>query len=324
VNPELFQADLEAKPDALSTLARQLRAPDPWPGSGITAESHIVMLGMGSSHYANAVAASRLRRHGVNAVAELASTDLLPPARPETVVVAVSASGGSAETLDAVRRYGDSARVVALTNVSDSPITESAAHVVDMSAGVEAGGVACRSYQHTLALWLDLESRLTGGPGVASVVERAALASGELLAGAASWLPELTELAVGPDGTYLAAPARRLASAQQGALMLREGPRLPAVGCETGDWSHVDVYLTKTTDYRLVLFAGSRWEPELLRWVAERGSTLVAVGGEVDGARQCVRYAGDDDDDVSLLTETLVPELLAAALWRQPPTPLQI
>ena len=47
--------------------------------------------------------------------------------------------------------------------------------------------------------------------------------------------------------------------------MLREGPRLPAYGCETADWSHVDVYLTKTTDYRMLLLAGSRWEAELLR-----------------------------------------------------------
>ena len=98
--------------------------------------------------------------------------------------------------------------------------------------------------------------------------------------------------------------------------MLREGPRLPAVGCETADWSHVDVYLTRSTDYRLVLLAGSRWEPELLDWVGQRGSTLVAVGGEVPGAAVTVRYPHDDVDDVRLLTETLVAELVAARLAR--------
>jgi hypothetical protein len=112
------------------------------------------------------------------------------------------------------------------------------------------------------------------------------------------------------------APARRISSALQSALMLREGPRLPATGGETADWSHVDVYLTKTTDYRLVLLAGSRWEPELLDWVGQRGSTLVAVGGEVPGAAMSVRYPHDDVDDVRLLTESLVVELVAAAAWR--------
>ena len=65
--------------------------------------------------------------------------------------------------------------------------------------------------------------------------------------------------------------------------MLREGPRLPAVGCETGDWSHVDVYLTKTTDYRLLVFAGSAWEAQLAEWTTARGSTVVGVGGERPG-----------------------------------------
>ena len=61
--------------------------------------------------------------------------------------------------------------------------------------------------------------------------------------------------------------------------MLREGPRLAAVGCETGDWSHVDVYLTKTTDYRLLVFAGSDWEPQLAEWTTRAAPLLSASGG---------------------------------------------
>ena len=315
MNPDLFRADLEHKPEVLAHLASALRSGDPWAGSGIGEQTHIVMLGMGSSHYANAVAAARLRSHGVDAVAELASTDLLPQVRPGTVVVAVSASGGSAETLDALARYSGQCPIVAMTNVAGSTVTHDAAHVVDMLADAEEGGVACRSFQHTLALWLDLESRLVGSVDAPAIVERSAQASADLLDSRERWLPSFTAAAIGPQGTHLVAPVRRLSSAQQGALMLREAPRLPAVACETGDWSHVDVYLTKTTDYRLVLFAGSRWEPELLRWVAERGSTLVCVGGEAEGATMSVRFDGDDDDDVRLLTEVLVPELLAASLW---------
>lgn len=97
--------------------------------------------------------------------------------------------------------------------------------------------------------------------------------------------------------------------------MLRESPRLPATGCETGDWSHVDVYLTKTIDYRLVLFAGSRWEPQLVTWVVERGSRLIVIGGEADAAALTIRYRHDDDDDVRLLAEVVVAELLAEGLW---------
>jgi hypothetical protein len=104
-----------------------------------------------------------------------------------------------------------------------------------------------------LALLLALEAHLTGSPlsAVADVVSLAA-----------------------------EAPARRLCSAQQGALMLREGPRRFAVGCESGDWAHVDVYLTKNTDYRLLVFAGSSWEDGITEWTLPRSTTVVSVGGD--------------------------------------------
>jgi glucosamine 6-phosphate synthetase-like amidotransferase/phosphosugar isomerase protein len=350
MDPHLFAADLAEKPGRLAALAAELREADPWAGLADEPTAWL-FLGMGSSHYANQVAAARLRARGVPAVAELAGSDLLPVVAAGTTVVAVSASGGSAETLDAVRRLreaGGGARFVALTSRVSTGSTheesstheqsltheQSSAHeegstheeselgalcdaTVDLAAGEERGGVACRSFQHTLALLLALEARLVGGPGgpdVASLLDRAAEASAHLLDTRGDWLPAVAAAALGPHGTHVVAPARRISSALQSALMLREGPRLPAVGCETADWSHVDVYLTQTTDYRLVLLAGSRWEPELLDWVARRGSTLVAVGADVAGA-VTVRYPHDDVDDVRLLTETLVLELVAAEAW---------
>ena len=318
MDPHKFLADLERKPDALAALADHLETTDPW--GVLPMASRFVLLGMGSSYFAACVCAARLRSRGVNAVAELASSDLLPAADGHTVVIAISAGGGSRETLDAVKHYGDRCPVVLVTNSADGDLAqhlEGGVHeLVHMQAGVEEGGVACRSFQHTLALLLALEPRVArvdlDGP---ALVRRAATASADLLDRRAEWLPEVRRLLVGPHGTHVVAPARRLSSAQQSALMLREGPRLPAYACETGDWSHVDVYLTRTTDYRMLLLAGSRWEDELLRWTGERGSTVVAVGADVEGAALSLRYEGDTDDDVALLSEVLVAELLAADVW---------
>ncbi|WP_007512646.1 SIS domain-containing protein [Pseudofrankia saprophytica] len=322
MNADLFLADLEDKPARLRALAAAVTGS--W--AATDTDRPILLFGMGSSHYANGVAAARLRAGGRPAVAELASTDLLPRVPPGALVVAVSASGGSAETLDAVRtsraQFARSqgartqetpATFVALTNRADGELASLCDVTVPMLAGDERGGVACRSFQHTLAVLLSLP-----GAGLdPATVTRAAEATEDLLARRDAWLPRVSELLLGPDGTHVVAPARRLSSAQQSALMLREGPRLPAVGCETGDWSHVDVYLTKTTDYRLLLLAGSRWEPELLRWTAERASTVVAVGADTAGAAYTLRYRHDDIDDVRLLTETLVAELVAAEAWRR-------
>ncbi|MEI7631410.1 MAG: SIS domain-containing protein [Actinomycetes bacterium] len=313
MNPELFAKDLARKPAALRALADRLADEHPWPT--LTQANHLVFLGMGSSHYANNIAASRLRALGINAVAELASSDLLPKATSETVVIAVSASGGSIETLAAQEHYQNQCRIIAVTNTADSKITEGAETVVMMHAASEEGGVACRSFQHTLALLLDLQSQLVGGLDVPSLIRASAEATDDLLQSRDIWLPQVSELILGPQGTHVVAPARRFSSAQQSALMLREGPMLPSVACETGDWSHVDVYLTKSTDYRMLLLAGSKWEPELLRWVTERGSTLVAVGQDVPGSALNLRYRGDENDDVKLLTETLVAELVAQQAW---------
>ncbi len=311
MDPSLFLADLEEKPARLLALADALRADDPWAAVGET--RRWVFVGMGSSHFAGQVAAARLRTRGVDAVAESAGSDLLPLVGPGATVVAVSASGGSRETVDAVRRLrGTGARFAALTNRADTELEALCDVGVSMLAAPERGGVACRSFQHTLAMLLALEG---SRPLLADHLEQSAGACAQLLETRDTWLPALSAAALGPQGTHVVAPARRLSSALQSALMLREGPRLPAYACETADWSHVDVYLTRTTDYRLVLLAGSRWEDELLTWVRWRGSTLVAVGAEVEGAALTVRYPHDDVDDVRLLAETLVCELLAADAW---------
>lgn len=307
MDPALFLADLAEKPARLRD----------WDRSGLWAflpepPPFILLLGMGSSHYANTVAAARLRAGGVMAVAELASSAVLPRLPQGAVVIAVSASASSVETLDAVVRLGHP--YIAVVN-QPGPLADDAEHVVRLGAGPERGGVACRSYQHTLIALLDLAAQFAGGapPPVALAAEACA----EILDSEDRWLPQLTDQLIGPDGTYLVAPGHRISSAYQSALMVREGPRLQAVGCETGDWSHVDVYLTKTLDYRMALFPGSQWEPQLIEWTTSRGSTVVAIGGDVPGSTAGLRYRNDEVDDVRLLTETLYVELLSAHRWNE-------
>ncbi|GAA4910352.1 fructoselysine-6-P-deglycase FrlB-like protein [Nonomuraea thailandensis] len=316
MNSELYLSDLESKPERLAALADALRAEDPFRELPERVD-RVLFLGMGSSRYAAGVAALRLRTAGVDAHAEYASAAASLPNREGTLVVPISATGSSRETLDATARYaGGPAYLAALTNQPGSPLAGAADLVIDMRAGEERGGVACRTFQHTLALLLALESRLTGRTGdLPALLERAAKASADLLDRRDEWLPLAMELLDGPNGVYTIAPAERLSSAEQSALMFREGPRRPADACESGDWSHVDVYLTKTLDYRALLFPGSRYDDQAMDWVRQRGSTVITVGAEVRDATAAIRYAGDDDPDVALLTETLVAELVAAYWW---------
>ena len=313
MNAELFLADLEAKPAALHSLARVI-ADEKWP---VTRGDRLLLAGMGSSWFAADTIARRLRRAGVHAVAELASVEASLPADSSLTVIGVTASGTSKETLQLLAAHHGTSRTVALTNTASHSLP--ADHTMLLHAGEERGGVACRSYTHTLATLLQLEHQLAATvPDLPAKLELAADAATALLAGRDTWMRAARALLAGPHGCWLLAPAERMSNSLQGALMIREGPRRSADGCETGDWNHVDVYLTKSLDYRAVVFAGSRFDADAVQWMRERRSQFIAVGGHLPGATLEIRYPGDDDAIVALLTEVMIAELIAADLWLHP------
>jgi glucosamine 6-phosphate synthetase-like amidotransferase/phosphosugar isomerase protein len=308
VDPAAFLEDLEAKPKALLLLLEHLPK---WPDVG---DGPIVLTGMGSSWFAADVAARRLRRRGVIAIADLASVEATFPASAEVTIIGITASGRSAETVALLEDHCGLSRTIVLTN--DAAVSLPTDRTVLMHAGDETGGVACRTYLHTLVALLALEEQVAGVDlRLGERVRRSAAAIAYLLDRRDGWMPMVLESLEGTEGVWLLAPAERVGSALQGALMVREGPRRAADGCETGDWNHVDVYLTKTLDYRALLFTGSRFDTDATRWMIDRGSHVVTVGAQPEGVHACVRYPGDDDAIVALLTEVLVAELLAAHWW---------
>lgn len=318
MNAEGFLVDVLAGPAVLRAVAGAYAD-----GEALAAQprvERVLFLGMGSSRFAAGACATALRACGLDAVAEYASAGRRQPPSPETLCVAVSAGGASQETLAAVGRHAGVSRTVALTNRPESALAAACDLVLPLHAGEEAGGVAVRTYRATVAVLHLLAAHLGGDPPDAALarIRRAADALERLLAGRETWLPGLVA-AVGDGPLYVAAPAERLASAEQSALMLREGPRIPADACETGDWSHVDVYLSKHPGYRLLLLGGSAWEEELLDWIRRRDCTLVTAGPPADGAAVHIPFDGADDPDLAALVETAPAELLAWSLWSRQP-----
>jgi len=118
LRPELFARDLLAAPAALAGPAPGLES--------IRAMAErarrVLFLGMGSSRYAALDAAALLRAHGVDAAAELASTGRPQPPSADTLVFAISATGGSEETVAAMRRHLGTSMVAGVTSVPGSAI----------------------------------------------------------------------------------------------------------------------------------------------------------------------------------------------------------
>jgi fructoselysine-6-P-deglycase FrlB-like protein len=270
---------------------------------------------MGSSRFAALAAASRLRAAGLDAHVEYASVEAPAPAGAGTLVVAISSSGATPETVEAAVRLRGAGRLVAVTNCPGGPLGEAADAVLPLLAGEEAGGIACRTYQATVAVLLLLCGRVLGEPGAARL--RPAVGAVAALVGSREdWVaPALEILGGGP--LDVVAPVERLSSAEQSALMLREAPRIRAVACETGDWLHVDLYLTRPPGYRAILLPGSRFDAGFHEWMGRRGCGFVAVGSAAPGAAFHVGYPDASDPLVALLAETTAVELLAAELWRR-------
>jgi glutamine---fructose-6-phosphate transaminase (isomerizing) len=304
VNVEGFRADVLAEPATLDAMLgeysrRQLPR----------LEGRVVLIGMGSSRFAALTAAAELRRRGVAAVAEYASTGLPTPPGADVTAIAISASGRTPETVEALERHHGTSRTIAITNFPDRELAGVADEVLPLLAGEEAGGVSSKSFQTTLALLYLLA-------GVDAGELRPAVASQHrLLSAATDWLDPLIEMLSPAHTVYALAPAERISSALESALMLREGPRVPADSAETGDWLHVDVYLSKYPGYRALLFGGSRFDGGVMDWARERGSSIVAIGEAVDGAALLVPLERADHRLVGSLVETSAVELLAAEWW---------
>jgi len=318
VNVEGFRLDVLSGPAALRAMADAYAGPRS-PLDRLHREQlagrRLLFSGMGSSKYAADTVVALLRSRGIDAHAELASAAAGQPPATDTVMFAVSASGTSEETVEAMQRHLGTSLVVGVTNRADSPLADSADVVLPVLAGEEKGGIACKSYQCTLGALL-----AATGLAAAADLRAAADASQALIASRDRWLPALADLADGALGVWVAAPVERFGAAEQSSLMLREAPRIVSAACETGDWLHVDVYLTKRPRYVLLLLAGSRYDGEVMGWQRQRGFDVVSVGNPpVEGAGLAIDYPGSDRPLVAAIVETAVAELLAAELWERHP-----
>jgi fructoselysine-6-P-deglycase FrlB-like protein len=189
--------------------------------------------------------------------------------------------------------------VIAVTNRPDSDLAVSAGVVVALEAGEESAGIACRSFRATIAALA-----LISGVATVDRLRFAADALAMRLDGRDRWLGPLADTIDGATSIDVLADGPCLGVAEQGALMLREAPRLPAHAASTTDWLHTGVYLA-WAGHRVVLFPGSPADEEVVDTVARRGAGLATVPHE------------DDDPVIRAIVDSIVLECAALDLWRR-------
>lgn len=134
-------------------------------GSLLTSSDEIIITGCGTAYNSGLIA----RRYFESALGRPVTVEIAselryypPPVGKNTLVIAISQSGETADTVEAVHKLRESgASVIAVTNCGYSAITRIAHAVVPVCAGAEICVAATKSYMGQLAA-LYLISRCTG------------------------------------------------------------------------------------------------------------------------------------------------------------------
>ena len=234
----------------------------------IPAPSRIVFTGLGSSRYAALDAATTLRGAGRAAWVEFASADVATPAARDVVLIAISASGSTPETVAAAERHQAKGLVVAVTNRPESPLARAADVVLPLLAGIETSGVSSRTFLATTAVL----ALFRGQP--VDALRPAVDGLERFIDGRAEWLLAAADLLDGAEAIGVLAPAGSHGMAEQAALLVREGPRLRATAHEAADWLHTAIY-TALPGYRAVLLPGIEDEELLEGVITGRGGAVV-------------------------------------------------
>jgi fructoselysine-6-P-deglycase FrlB-like protein len=310
----LLREDIIAAPTALAALLDAYAGPEgPLDGIGAT-PARVALTGLGSSYYAATTAAALARATGIPAWAEYPSTSLRTPPAADLVLIAISASGGTREVVDAARRHRHTGRVIAVTNDEGSAAAEAADVVLPLLAGREGSGIATRTFRATVAVLAMLTDRWNGRIDAAGGLRPTLDALHVMLDGHGPWVGAAADLLDGVAAIDVVGDAGDSALAHQAALMLREGPRLPASPHETADWLHTAVYLA-FPGHRMLLFRGSPADEEVVATIRRRGGETIVVGPALPGAALTIDAPTFDGPAARAIALSAMAELLALELW---------
>jgi glucosamine--fructose-6-phosphate aminotransferase (isomerizing) len=226
-----------------------------------------------------------------------------PIVDPDALVICISQSGETADTLAALRlARAHRCRTLAITNVPGSQITREAERVLFTRCGMEMGVAATKTFTAQVVVLAALALRLARARGTLTSAEHAA-ASEELQA-----LPALVrEFLEGdhPIGEIAATHAQKpfflylgrhigLPVCLEGALKLKEIAYVPTEAYAAGEMKHGPIALLEDETPVVVVATDSHIQDKLLSNIHEvraRGAHVIAIA--TDG-NQAIQHQVDD------------------------------
>ena len=273
----------------------------------IRAATRVELVACGSAYYAALVGAAALEEWtGLPARATVGSEFRYspPPLDGRTLVIAVTQSGETADTIAPTRHAREQGcPIVAVTNTVGSAITREADAVVFLQAGPEIAVAASKTFTTQVTTLVMLAAAIAKVRGTLDDAAERELgdalhalpgAAQRALAATVEGAPAIARRYVNSRGFMFVGRGFSMPTALEGALKLKEVSYVHAEGYAAGELKHGPISLLDA-EYPLVAVATrSRVYDKLISNVMEgraRDARVIAVATE--GDEQIARYADD-------------------------------
>lgn len=278
----------------------------------------VVLTGMGSSFHALHPLSLQLIRHGHTAVMAETSELIHYQTRffdSQTLIIAVSQSGESAEMVRLTAMNRKRSALIAVTNTADSALAKHASAVVLTRAGSEFS-VSCKTYVTALMALKWLGDLLCERDGVLTRRElgHAAPAVAAYLADWKDHVECLTAELRDIRHLFLVGRGASLAAVGTGALIVKEADLFPAEGMSSAAFRHGPVEMLGKGGF-VAVFSGDAKTRDLNRRLLadlqEHGGRAELVGEK--GRLECFRL-GDHGDSARCILEIVPLQMITLAL----------
>lgn len=289
-----YLRDILDQPGALAETLEHLKIPDELAPIGRSLREgrfkRVVLTGMGASFHALRPLFLRLNSCGYTAVAAETSELIYSLGgwlEPETLMIAVSQSGESAEIVRMLEQNRDRAPVVGITNAAGSHLAQRANAAILTWAGKEAS-VSCKTYVTALMVLHWLGEFFCGsdeGQTRGDLAQAAPAAAAYL----GTWREHVLEMAAelgNVRNLFFLGRGESLAACGAGSLIMKESVRMPAEALSGAAFRHGPLEMANRETVA-VIFAGAEstraLQARLAEDIRQAGGRICWIGEDADG-----------------------------------------
>ncbi len=325
--PHFMAKEIAEQPDVLDALVTNGQAAAGELARAIAKSQHTILTGCGTASYAAQTGTylfSQIASHHVHYIAGSEFRHYRRFLSPESLVIALSQSGETADIIDAMltaRQAG--ARLAALVNVPQSTLDRMVDLRINLGAGPELCVLATKSYTAKIAALLLTSHALRGTLSVGTeLIHRTAAALREMMS--EHWRNQLAELATAlaaHDHLYVLGRGLSYPTALEAALKIKEASYIHAEGFAGGELKHGVIALIEQGTPCIIFAPNDECRTEMISGAMElrsRGGYIIGIGPEPDPAFD-VHLATPDVGEAAPLVNALPAQMLGyfAALARR-------